>query len=70
VLESFIIKGHWKLPDDAKTYSGTLEYDPSKGGSLKLIGMFKVFKDLNKIDKRDLIIGLTIDGKKSPYVIA
>jgi hypothetical protein len=32
--------------------------------------MFKEFKDLNKIDKRDLIIGLTIDGKKSPYVIA
>lgn len=48
MLESFIIKGHWKLPDDTKTYSGTLEYNPSKGGSLKLIGMFKEFKDLIK----------------------
>jgi hypothetical protein len=56
VLESFIIEGHWNLPDHTKTYSGTLEYNPSKGGSLKLIGMLKEFKDLNKIDKQDLLL--------------
>ena len=64
MFESFVIEGHWRLPNDTKKYSGTLEYKPSQGGTLKLIGMLKEPKDLNIIDKRDLILGLTINGKK------
>jgi ApeA N-terminal domain 1 len=65
MLESFSSEGHWKLPNEERTFSGTLEYNPSEGGYLKLIGLIKEGTEVGKIvDKRDIIHGITIDGKK------
>jgi len=65
MLKSYISEGHWKLPHDERTFSGTLEYDPIVGGYLKLIGMIKELTDVGKtIDKRDIILGITRDGKR------
>jgi ApeA N-terminal domain 1 len=42
-----------------------LEYNSSNGGYLKLIGLFKKLTDIGKtVDRRDIILGITIDEKK------
>ena len=64
MMDKFEYKGRWWLPDKPeKQISGTLRFTPNEGAILDLIGSFKATKDINKILKPEIILGIS-NGKK------
>ncbi|SDF70520.1 hypothetical protein SAMN04488589_1179 [Methanolobus vulcani] len=62
-MESFEITGKWWLPNKPeKKVHGTLNYSPSSGGELKIIGLLhdrpKVISDGSEFQDEDLILGM------------
>ncbi len=57
--------GIWWLPEKSdKQVSGTLKFHPEEDTSLELIGSFKDISELNVVQKPEIILGLTSNGKK------
>lgn len=65
MIEEFEYKGIWWLLDKPKEQvSGTLRFTPDEGAILDLIGSFKDIKNMNKILKPEIILGVSSNGKK------
>jgi len=64
-MDKFEYEGKWWLPDKPeKQISGTLRFTPDEGAILDLIGSFKDIKDINKMLKLEIILGISSNGKK------
>jgi len=64
MIEEFEYKGIWWLPDKPEErVSGTLRFTPDEGAILDLIGSFKDIKNMNKILKPEIILGVSSNGK-------
>lgn len=65
MIEEFEYKGIWWLPDKPKKrISGTLRFAPNEGAILDLTGSFKDIRDINKILKSEIILGISSNGKE------
>jgi hypothetical protein len=64
MIEKFVYKGIWCLPDKPnEQVSGTLRFTPDEGAILDLIGSFKDIKNMYKMLEPDIILGVSSNGK-------
>ena len=63
--DKFSYKGFWFLPENqGKEIFGILNYDPNKGAKLELFGSLYDRNTNNKIQKLDIILGRSTNGKE------